>query len=109
MIVDNSSMDAAVEFLADDETAAMIQYKATQAANHAKAVFARLYLSFNSGPVAEREARATCADEYAAAKEREALAEAKLFAHKQRQKWAETVREIWRSEYSRETHTGKIG
>lgn len=98
MIVDDDKMGVAVEFMADDATAARIRYQATKAENKSKLIYHRLFLSFNSGTVAEREARAICSPEYQEAKEEEALALAELEALRQRRDWAETIREIWRTE-----------
>lgn len=98
MIVSDDNVTAALAYLGDDEMAARAQFNATTRENAAKATFARLFLSYNAGPVAEREARATCNPEYMEAKSLEAEALKELARHKAKAKSCDMIVEIWRTE-----------
>lgn len=98
MIVNDEMVSSALAYLNDYEIAAQTRYNATKTKNAAEEIFARLFLSYNTGPVAEREARATCNPEYMEAKDRETEAERDLERHKSSIRNAEMVIEIWRTE-----------
>lgn len=98
MIVTDDQVMTALAYLNDDEIAAQTRFNATKTENDAKVTFARLYLSYNSGPVAEREARATCNPEYMEAKDREAEAERDLERHRAQIRNAEMIISVWQSE-----------
>lgn len=97
MIVDDDKVSAALAYLADENIAAVTRYATTMAENHAKTVFARLFL-MSSGPVAEREARAGSHADYIEAKRVEAEAIRELERHRAKVREAEMVIEIWRTE-----------
>lgn len=98
MIVSDDQVMTALSYLNDGEIAAQSRFNAMKAETAAKVTWARLFLSYNSGTVAEREARATCNPEYMEAKDREAEALRDLEKHKAEVRGAENIIEIWRTE-----------
>jgi len=97
VIADDDKVAIALGYLCDADLAAEVLFNATTKKNKAKETFARLFLSYQ-GPIAEREARATCNPEYQEAKAQEAEAELELERHKSKVKSCEMIIEIWRSE-----------
>lgn len=98
MIVSEDQVATAIAYLNDDEIAAKARYDATMAENKSKEIFARLFLSYNDGPVAERQSRATCNPEYLEALQSEAKASAALEKHKSKVRACEMICEIFRTE-----------
>ena len=98
MIVKESHVTAALEYLSDDPHPIAVARKAvTDAENEAKQIFARSFLA-GSGSVDARKAQAEINEEYVAAKDRESSATYLLERAKARAKSAEMIIEIWRSE-----------
>lgn len=98
MIVSEHNVQTALEYLAiDPHPIALARKDVTDAENKAKEIFARLYLSY-SGPVAEREHRATANPEFQEAKAIEAEAIKELERHRARARAAEMLLEIFRTE-----------
>ena len=99
MIVSEKNVQTALEYLAIDPHPLALAIKdVTDAENKAKQTFARLFLSYNTGPIAEREARATCNPEYMQAKDEEADAIKEVERHRSRKRAAEMLLEVWRTE-----------
>ncbi len=97
MIVSEDQVSAALNYLADAETAAQATYEQTVAENKAKEAFARLYLSY-TGTISEREHRATCNPEYAEAREIVAVTTKEVKRHERLAASSKMVCEIFRTE-----------
>lgn len=98
MIVTEDQVSAALNYLGDAALAGEIRYRTTMAENKVKETWARLFLSWNSGPVAEREAKATAHPEYQEAQAVLAANLRDLERHKSKSRSAEMLLEVWRTE-----------
>ena len=98
MIVSEKNVGDALTYLAiDPHPVALARKDVTDAENKCKEIFARLFLAAD-GSVAAKEAEATCAFDYVAAKASEAADILELERHKARVRAAEMLIDVWRTE-----------
>lgn len=96
MITDDQ-MDAALAYLADDETAARVIYELAVAENTTARTFAELFL-FYSGSVESRKMEATIHPDYQDALSKEAEAKRELARHKARCNHADKIVDMFRTQ-----------
>lgn len=108
MIVKDSHVEAALNYLnAQPHPLAVARYNVTVTETAAKAAYARAFLEA-TGTVKERECAAEVSDEYQAAKAAEADAVMEFEDQRTKQKRADALIEVWRSEQANTRSAEKV-
>jgi hypothetical protein len=99
MTVSDEHVDAALAYLADDpHPLAVAQFNLATAEATTKQTFARLFLDSNQTTVEAKKASAECHPDHIAAKQVEANALFEFQRHKSRDKSADKVLDIYRTQ-----------
>ena len=98
MIVSDATVEKALAYLADDpHPLAVAKFNLTAAENKTRETYARLFLE-TSGTVKERESQVETLQEYIDCKSAEADCVLEYERHRSRQKAADTICDIWRTD-----------
>lgn len=108
MIVSDKHVEAALEYLnAQPHPISVARYNVVVTETAAKAAYARAFLNA-TGTVRERECAAEISDEYQAAKAAEADAIMEFEDQRTKQKRADAIVEVWRSEQANTRAAEKV-
>lgn len=98
MIVKESQVSAALEYLADTTVPAEARFNLTVAENRVERVKAELYLAQNGGTIEERKSQVMIRPEYQNSLNELAHAQKELERHKARARSAEMFIAVWQTE-----------